>query len=44
MVAVFAVIGITPRFIVAEGVQHGAEQRQIALNNAYSAIRALQSA
>jgi FMN-dependent NADH-azoreductase len=42
--AVFAVIGITPQFIVAEGVQHGAEHRQTALNNAYSAIRALQPA
>ena len=42
--AVFAVIGITPRFIVAEGVHHGAEQRQMALNNAYGAISALQPA
>jgi FMN-dependent NADH-azoreductase len=42
--AVFAVIGITPQFIVAEGVQHGAEQRQMALNNARSAISALQPA
>jgi FMN-dependent NADH-azoreductase len=42
--AVFAIIGITPQFIVAEGVHHGAEQRQMALNNAYSAISALQSA
>src|ERR1700678_696039 len=44
LAAVFAVIGITPQFIVAEGVQHGAEHRQTALNNAYSAIRALQPA
>jgi FMN-dependent NADH-azoreductase len=42
--AVFAVIGITPQFIVAEGVHHGAEQRQMALNDAYSAIGALQPA
>jgi FMN-dependent NADH-azoreductase len=42
--AVFAVIVVTPQFIVAEGVQHGAEQRQMALNNAYSAISALQPA
>jgi FMN-dependent NADH-azoreductase len=42
--AVFAVIGITPQFIVAEGVQHGAEQRQMALSNAYRAISALQPA
>jgi FMN-dependent NADH-azoreductase len=42
--AVFAVIGITPQFIVAEGVQHGAEHRQMALDNAYSAISALQPA
>jgi FMN-dependent NADH-azoreductase len=42
--AVFAIIGITPQFIVAEGVQHGAEQRQMALNNAYNAISALQPA
>jgi FMN-dependent NADH-azoreductase len=42
--AVFAVIGITPQFIVAEGVQHGAEKRQTALSNAYRAISALQSA
>jgi hypothetical protein len=41
---VFAVIGTTPRFIVAGGVQHAAEQRQIALNNPYSAIRAFQPA
>jgi len=41
LVAVFAVIGITPQFIVAEGVQHGAEQRKMALDNAYSAIGAL---
>jgi FMN-dependent NADH-azoreductase len=41
---VFAVIGITPQFIVAEGVQHGAEQRQTALSNAYRAISALQPA
>jgi FMN-dependent NADH-azoreductase len=40
--AVFAIIGITPQFIVAEGVQRGAEQRQKAFNNAYSAISALQ--
>jgi FMN-dependent NADH-azoreductase len=39
--AVFAVIGITPQFIVAEGVQHGAEQRQTALSKAYRAISAL---
>jgi FMN-dependent NADH-azoreductase len=42
--AVFAIIGITPQFIVAEGVQRGAEQRRMALNNAYSAISALQPA
>jgi len=41
LVAVFAVIGITPQFIVAEGVQHGAEQRKMALDNANSAIGAL---
>jgi hypothetical protein len=41
---VFAVIRITPRFIVAGGVQHGAEQRQIALNNLCSAISAFQPA
>jgi FMN-dependent NADH-azoreductase len=42
--AVFAIIGITPQFIVAEGVHRGAEQRQMALNNARSAISALQPA
>jgi FMN-dependent NADH-azoreductase len=40
----FAVIGITPHFIVTEGVQHGAELRQLALNNARNAISALQPA